>query len=176
MCSIWERWEGEEEAAYGSFRYYLEQTHPRRINSLYLVQTIALPTLLSWAQRYQWVRRAEAFDAHFRSIRDEHLEALMKEHAESIAQKHAETLADIREIVGIELAKNLARVKSSPGTLMTFSEVIKACDMVIKADRLIRDMSTDKVQIDLTNASIEDLQRLRDETLRLASEGDTENE
>lgn len=176
MCSVWERWEGEEPEAYAAFRYYLEQTAPRRINALYLVQTVALPTLYSWAQRYQWARRAEAFDAHFRAVRDAHLEALMKENAESIAEKHAEFLADLREIVGVELAKQLAQIKSTPRSMMSFSEIVRAGDMVIKADRLIRDMTTDNVKLDMRGASIEDLQALREQALRALEGDDTQDE
>lgn len=167
MCSIWERWEGEEETAYAAFRYYLELTAPRRINSLYLVQTVALPTLYTWAARYQWQRRAEAFDAHFRQVRDEHLEALLKEDAKQIAQKHAELLADWRDIVGIELAKHLAQIKSTPRSMLSFAEIVRAGDMVIKADRLIRDLATDVVQLDMGEASLEQLKELREQAMRV---------
>lgn len=167
MCSIWERWEGEEESAYAAFRYYLEQTAPRRINSLYLVQTVALPTLYTWASRYQWARRSEAFDAHFRHLRDSHFEALLKEDAVKIAEKHAEFLGDLREIVGVELAKQLSQIKSTPRSMLSFSEIVRAGDIVIKADRLIRDLATDVVQVDMGEASLEQLKALREQALRV---------
>lgn len=167
MVSIWERWEGEEPEAYAAFRYYLEQVAPRRLNALHLVQHVALPTLYGWAQRYQWSRRAEAFDLHFRSVRDEHLEKLMRESAERVAEKHMAALADMREIVGAELAKHLAQIQSSPRSMLSFAEVVRATETVIKADRLIRGLETDNLSIEFGNASLEDLKDLRDRALRV---------
>lgn len=166
MTAIWERWEGEEAEAYAAFRGYLEQIAPRRLSGMHLVLQVALPTLYSWCARYKWAMRAEGFDAHFRKIRDEHLEALMRESAEKIAEKHAESLADLREIVGAELAKHLAQIKSTPRSVMSFSETVRAAETMIKMDRLIRGLETETVKIDMSETSLEDLKELREHAAR----------
>lgn len=173
MSQIWKQWEGEPVAAYNAFRYYLELRSPRRLNGLSMSLSVNVNTIYDWAKRYSWVTRASAFDCYFKELRDSHLEALLKEQAEEIAKKHVEMLSDLREIVGIELSKHLAQIRSTPRSMMSFSEIVRAGETVIKADRLIRDMSTEAVSVDMTNVSLDVLQSLRDQA-KAALKGDEE--
>lgn len=179
MPELWEKQPEETDEEFEAFRAYRDMTAPRKLRFLVRPSNnIFYPIALTrrWFHDGAWEIRVNAWTKHLDSlILSERVEA-QRVDAVEIAEEHRALLAKSRALAHAEIAKLLARAEIDGGLgLLKPAETIKLLEVTVKLDRLVNGESTENVQTDYSNLSLEEL-RVLEELERKAKEKAGESE
>lgn len=162
MTMPWERLADEPDDAFKQFTYYLHMAPPRRVLGVLHGPTVSKA---GWAQTWSWYSRAKAWDDHLAKVAAEEAEETIKESVRAVTQHHMRILQGLREVLEREAGKWLEESRTASGqTLLKPREIMKLTDVVVKLDRLVREQSTENIDVptDLSSLSLEDLRTMQD--------------
>jgi len=152
--NVWDRLEGEPEAAWDAFKEYRELAPDERT-----VVAVARKMdknesgLRRWSKRYQWAERARAFDGHLDTIE---IDAILLERVE--ASKRRIKLADsLLQVAEAQLQSWLDDLSCGIKLDLTPYEVARIIEIGYKIDRLERGESTDNMAVKIRDDRLTDL-------------------
>jgi len=155
----WERQEAEPDDAWTAFRMYRDQMTGPGATRSYARLGVRLETALAWMNKYQWKERCLAWDRHVDEIRQEEKTALLAQDAREVTASHMAMVATGKSLVSRELAKLdalSAKAGEAPGPF-TLHALTRLAEVTVKLDRLVRGESTEKIEVDLSKLTDEEL-------------------
>jgi len=135
---LWERQLGESARAFHAFTLYRDMGHERSVSKVAQIYRPGrnLRSLMSrWCTKYDWVKRAEAYDDHMDALSRKQAEKEVKE-----MQKRHVTLSLLLQKKAAEKLKDL-QAKN-----LKVPDAIKALAEGVKLERLARGEATEKIK------------------------------
>lgn len=135
---LWERQPGESAKAFHAFTLYRDLGHERSVSKVAQIYRPGrnLRSLMSrWSTKFNWVKRAEAYD--------DHMDKLSRKEAE----KQVKDMKKRHITLGMALQTKAAeKLKDLKGKDMKVPDAIKALSEGVKLERLARGEATEKFE------------------------------
>lgn len=157
--TVWEKRPDETEGEFNLFQRYLAQGNNRNVVRM---AGFLKKDVLYLSHRMDWFNRANAYDLYIQRVLLAERDAQLQITAQQVTEEHKSILHDARSVIMNEISLLADQVREQPGEKVKLSELIKLMDLTIKADRLIRDQTTENVSTDwnVSSLSPEDLRKL----------------
>jgi hypothetical protein len=112
-------------------------------------------------REHYWAERVAEFDRHLDRLVVAEREALLAQNTREVMAEYMGTLQDSRDILRREMNKLRATAEESAGETVKLRDLTRLMEVSIRADRLLRGESTDKIDMgpDLSNLSDDELAR-----------------
>lgn len=155
---VWERLPTDDEDAWAAFVRYRNQEPPRRLERF---GRATQQQMFEWFSVHDWHNRVMAWDNHISSVRQREIDGAHGADARAVAARQIHVLNDMLEIVEREIfeLRETMRERKTHGLLRP-GDISKWVDLIVKYQRLNAGQATERVDVDLSNLTLEQLRQL----------------
>jgi hypothetical protein len=155
LLEQWDRWPGEQPAAHAHFEHYRQMGRARTLRKTAAERGVAERYLMNLSAEWQWVRRAQAWDAEQVRL----YEARMRDRRLEVGEQHL-------AVSNLLLAKAVERLRGLDPAKLNARDLLAYIEAGIKVQRMVVGESTERIEHVHDGPDDLDAAELSDEQLR----------
>jgi hypothetical protein len=155
LLEQWDRWPGEPPAAHAHFEHYRQMGRARTLRKAAAERQMSEAYLMQLSAAWQWVRRAQAWDAEQVRL----YEARMRDRRLEVGEQHL-------AVANLLMAKAVERLRALDPSKLNARDLLAYIEAGVKVQRMVVGESTERIEHVDGGTDDLDTAELSDEQLR----------